>query len=149
MFGSLSYKQHQSVFKFYSIGFAATGVIPLRMVGYFLSIRNSKLIIDNTGIHQTLGRKQTNYLWRDISGTALIEKRGGGGRGPKWVSKQLQIRTITRDVDDDRANLISGIFGIRAIDLETIIQAGLSRWGGAHLANGPVFGRQFQAAKTD
>ncbi|QUD89858.1 hypothetical protein [Phenylobacterium montanum] len=126
-----SYKQEHSFLNLYSIGAVAVDAIPISLIFYFVSLGGSTLTIDNTGVHQKLGRSQQDFLWTEISGTQIIEKSEGGGRGPAWKSKQVQLQTFNRRDYDNRTNLISGIFGITASDLDTVIQAGLDRWGGA------------------
>jgi hypothetical protein len=103
---------------------------PIIAICYILWLGGSRLLIDDLGVHQRLGRKQHEYLWRDISGTKVIERAEGGGRGPRWKSQHLQIQTRDCPTPDPRANIISGIFGIRAADMEAIVIAGMRRWGG-------------------
>lgn len=96
---------------------------------YIVSLGDSRLVIDQDGVHQRLRGKQEDYPWQQIAGTKIIERLEGGGRGATWKSQQLQIQTFDCPTLGGRANIISGIFGVRAIDLEAIVSAGVQRWG--------------------
>jgi hypothetical protein len=84
------------------------------------------LVLDDEGVHVTIGKHHMNYPWADISSAHVQQTTVKGTEAwRRAVHIKLKGR-LTADYYDD---WIDGSFGIDVDELQGLIQQGMQRWG--------------------
>lgn len=87
----------------------------------------STLLLDEIGVHVTIGEHEKNYPWASISSAHIIDAHPKGNSDAHV--RAIHIVMMGQFETDKYSNLIDKSFGISVDDLHDLIQQGMVRWG--------------------